>query len=109
MKAGIIRCRETEDICPGTADFLAAAKGTGAFRKTGPVEIVGYVTCGGCPGKRAVPRALELAARGAGIVALASCMSKGNPIRFPCPHFEAIRKAVARALPDGVRILDWTH
>ena len=31
MKIGIIRCMQTEDYCPGTADFKAIANKTGVF------------------------------------------------------------------------------
>ncbi len=34
MKAGIIRCMQTEDYCPGTADFRAIREKTGAFSQT---------------------------------------------------------------------------
>ena len=57
MKAGIIRCQQTEDMCVGAKDFAAAAAGKDAFAQAAPVEIMGFVSCGGCPGKRAVARA----------------------------------------------------
>lgn len=102
-KIGIIRCMQTEDICPGTTDFSFAAQGKGAFEELGPCEVIGFVSCGGCPGKRAVARARMLVDRGAEAVALASCICKGNPISFPCPHHEtmiaAIRKNWATACP----------
>ena len=95
-KIGIIRCMQTEDICPGTTDFSFAAQGKGAFEELGPCEVIGFVSCGGCPGKRAVARARMLVDRGAEAVALASCICKGNPISFPCPHHETMIAA------DGV-------
>ena len=33
MKVGIIRCMQTEDYCPGTADFVAIRNKSGAFAK----------------------------------------------------------------------------
>ena len=55
MKVGIIRCMQTEDYCPGTADFKMIAEKKGAFEGvTEPIEIVGFINCGGCPGKKAV-------------------------------------------------------
>ena len=52
MKIGIIRCMQTEDYCPGTADFKAIANKTGVFsRIEGDIEIIGFINCGGCPGK----------------------------------------------------------
>lgn len=107
-KVGIIRCRQTEDYCPGTTDFKVAAEGKLAFAPYGPMEIVGFVSCGGCPGKRAIGRAAEMVKRGAEVIAFASCIFKGNPIGFPCPHAQSMRDAIARKLPD-VEIVDWTH
>ena len=109
MKAGIIRCRQTEDMCPGITDFKVAASGTCAFEETGPVEIVGFVSCGGCPGKRAVSRAKMMVDRGAEVIVFASCMRNGNPIGFPCPHFDMIKDAVGKALGSRARVIDWTH
>jgi predicted metal-binding protein len=108
-KVGIIRCQQTEDMCPGTTDFRVASEGTLAFKECGPVEIVGFVSCGGCPGKRAIPRAELLVNRGAEIIAFASCMTKGNPIGFACPHFAAIRESVNKRIGDKAVIVEWTH
>jgi len=87
-KVGIIRCLQAEDMCHGTTDFKVASQGKLAFEHTGPVEIVGFVSCGGCPGKRAVSRAKLMVERGADAIVFASCISIGNPIGFPCPHYE---------------------
>ena len=57
IKVGIIRCQQTEDICPGTTDFKVAGEGKAAFSETGGSEVIGFVSCGGCPGKKAVSRA----------------------------------------------------
>ena len=43
-KIGIIRCMQTEDICPGTTDFSFAAQGKGAFEELGPCEVIGFAT-----------------------------------------------------------------
>ena len=109
MKVGIIRCQQTEDMCPGTADFIVAKKGTFAFKETGPAEIIGFVTCGGCPGGKAVSRAMMMVERGAEVIAFASCITKGNPIGFPCPNAQKIKEAVTKKLGKEIRILDYTH
>lgn len=108
IKVGIIRCQLTEDLCPGTVDFKIAKDGKCAFEPTGPVEIVGFVSCGGCCGKKVVARAKMLVDRGAEAVVFASCITKGNPIHYACPHYEAIKKAVVHALPQ-LRLIEWTH
>ena len=108
-KIGIIRCQQTEDLCPGTTCIKVARQGKLAFEAYGPSEIVGIVSCGGCPGKRAVQRAKVLADRGAETIALASCISKGTPIGMPCPHFELMKKAISTKVGTGVVLLDYTH
>ncbi len=109
MKVGIIRCQQTESMCTGTTDFKVIKEGLLAFEEIGPSEIVGFVSCGGCPGKNAVPRAKMMKDRGADVVVFASCISKGNPIGFPCPHFKQMKKSVVSALGEDFKIIDWTH
>lgn len=108
-KVGIIRCQQTEDMCPGSTDFKFASEGKLGFESLGPCEIVGFVSCGGCPGKKAVSRAKMMVERGAEAIVLASCMSRGNPIGFPCPHFSAIKEAVRSKLDSSIPVLDYTH
>ena len=95
-KAGIIRCQNAEGLCPGTSCFRAALNGKLAFGSIGPVEIVGFVSCGGCPGKLAVSRAKLMINKGANVIVLASCISKGNPIGYPCPFFEKIKEEIKK-------------
>jgi len=109
MKAGIIRCQQTEDMCPGNTDFKVASDGKGAFEEIGPVEIMGFVSCGGCPGKRAVSRAKLMVDRGAEVIVIASCISSGNPIGYPCPHYEKIKVAITKKIGPEIKIIDWTH
>ena len=110
MKVGIIRCMQTEDYCPGTADFRALREKTGAFAGLdGDLELVGFTSCGGCPGKKAALRARELAKRGAQVIALASCIQKGTPIGYPCPFAKKMKELIAADLGEGIRLLDYTH
>ncbi|OGC05794.1 CGGC domain-containing protein [candidate division WOR-1 bacterium RIFOXYD2_FULL_36_8] len=108
-KIGIIRCQQTEDMCPGTTDFKIAANGEMAFSDIGSCEIVGFVSCGGCPGKKAVSRAKMMVERGAEIIVIASCISKGHPIGFVCPNFEKIKESFIKKLNSNIIIIDWTH
>lgn len=109
MKVGVIRCQLTEDMCPGNTDFKVAKEGTLGFAETGPVEIIGFLSCGGCSGKKAVTRAKLMVDRGAEAIVFASCMKNGNPIGYPCPHFAAIKAAVEKKLGSEMKIIDWTH
>ena len=110
MKVGLIRCMQTEDMCPATTDFIVMKEKKGAFSNVQEdIEIVGVNTCGGGPGKKAVTRASEMVRRGADTIALASCITKGNPIGLACPHAQAMKEAIARRVGDSVTILDYTH
>jgi len=108
-KVGIVRCQQAEDMCPGNTCFKVAKEGKLAFEETGPVEIVGFVSCGGCPGKRAVNRAKMMVDRGAEIIVIGSCISRGNPIGYPCPHYANIRDAIVKKIDAGIQILEYTH
>jgi len=108
-KVGIIRCQQTEDMCPGTTDFKVASEGKCAFAHIGPVEIVGFVSCGGCPGKRAVSRVKLMVDRGAEAITFSSCISKGNPIGIPCPHYKNMRDAIIKKVGSEIEIIEYTH
>lgn len=110
MKVGLIRCAQTEDMCPGSTCFAVMKAKRGAFKNAeGNVEVIGVNTCGGCPGKRAVTRAAEMVKRGADTIALASCIEKGTPIGYPCPHAETMKNAIRAEIGDDITLLDYTH
>lgn len=110
MKVGLIRCFQTEDMCPGTTDFKFMREKKGAFEGIEEdIELVGVTTCGGCPGKKAATRAQEMVRRGADTIAIASCITRGNPIGFACPHAEQMITAIKRRVGDDIRIIDYTH
>jgi len=108
-KVGIIRCQQTEDMCPGTTDFKVASQGKLGFEHTGPVEITGFISCGGCPGKRAIGRARLMVERGVEAIAFASCISQGNPIGYPCPHYEKMKNAIIKKVGPEIEIIEYTH
>lgn len=110
MKVGVIRCMQTEDLCPGTTDFKVMKEKKFAFEGVeGEIEVVGFVSCGGCPGKRAVARAAEMVRRGADTIVFASCITNGNPIGFACPHVKKMKAAVLEKIGEDIVILDYTH
>ena len=110
MKVGIIRCMQTEDFCPGSGDFQAVQKRTGSFAEVQEdIEIVGFINCGGCPGKKSVLRARSLISRGADTIAFASCIQKGTPIGYPCPFAKKMKDLVQKEAGESIRILDYTH
>ena len=47
MKIGIIRCLQTEDMCPATTDLLFAKEKKVVFEWIeGNIEVIGMNTCG---------------------------------------------------------------
>jgi predicted metal-binding protein len=110
MKVGIIRCMQTEDMCPGTTDFKVMKEKKFAFEGVeGEIEIIGFVSCGGCPGKKAVTRAAEMVKRGADTIVLASCITKRNPIGFVCPNAQQMKSAIEKKVGESIKIIDYTH
>ena len=110
MKVGLIRCLQTEDMCPATTCFKVMNTKKLAFEGiTEDIEIIGVNTCGGCPGKKAVTRAAEMVKRGADTIVLASCITKGTPIGFPCPNAERMKAAIEKKVGHAINIIDYTH
>lgn len=110
MKIGIIRCLQTEDYCPGTTDFKAIKNKSGAFADVEEdIEIIGFINCGGCPGKKALLRAKELVKRGADTIAFASCIQKGTPMGYPCPFAARMKSIVSKGIDTEIKLLDYTH
>ena len=110
MKVGLIRCMQTEDMCPATTCFKVMNTKKLAFEGVDEdIEVIGVNTCGGCPGKKTVTRAAEMVKRGADTIVLASCITKGNPIGFACPHAEQMKAAIIKKAGDSIKIIDYTH
>jgi predicted metal-binding protein len=110
MKVGLIRCMQTEDMCPATTDFKVIKEKKCAFEGIeDEIEVIGMNTCGGCPGKKAVTRAVEMVKRGADTIAFASCITRGNPIGFACPNAEKIIEATKNKLGENIKIIEYTH
>ena len=90
--------------------FASVAKKEGSF--TGveeDIKIVGFINCGGCPGKKAVLRAREMVKRGADTICFTTCITKGTPIGFACPFAKKMMDTVAKDLGENIRILDYSH
>jgi len=47
--------------------------------------------------------------RGAEAIVFDSCITKGNPIGFACPHFSEIKSAVEKKLGAETKIIDGTR
>lgn len=54
-------------------------------------------------------RATEMVRRGADTIVLASCILRGNPIGFACPHGEKMKEAIWQKIGEDIKLIDWTH
>ena len=64
------------------------------------IELVGLITCGGCPGKKISLRVKSLLEEGADKVVLTSCMTKGTCRDEVCPHLDAIKESVLNLVDE---------
>jgi predicted metal-binding protein len=85
-KIGIIIC-DRWHTCAGGKCLRALAQREGAFRQYQgePVELVGYTTCGGCPGGNVEYAPAEIKRNGAEVIHLATGLLVGYP---PCPYVD---------------------
>jgi predicted metal-binding protein len=83
MKIGIIICDRYRTCSGGKClRALRNREGAFAFYNGEPVELVGYTTCGGCPGSNVEYAPAEMKGNGAQIIHLATGLAVGYP---PCP------------------------
>lgn len=105
-RIAVVRCETVSEVCPGVACFKAFNGRKQNFKTYGEdAEIIGYFTCGGCPGRRVSRLVDSLKKHGLDVVHLSSCMKlSGN--YPPCPHYDEIRKSIEG---KGIRVVDGTH
>ena len=86
-KIGIIICNRYY-TCAGGKCLRALRNREGAFARytDEEVEVVGYTTCGGCPGGNVEYAPAEMKKNGAEVIHLATGLVVGYP---PCPRLEA--------------------
>lgn len=85
MKIGIIICDRYKN-CAGGKCFKAMQNREGAFEVYDPnedLELVGYTTCGGCPGGNVEYAPAEMIKNGAEVIHFATGLVVGYP---PCPY-----------------------
>jgi predicted metal-binding protein len=106
MRIGIIICDRYRD-CAGGKCFRAARSREGAFSRytaEDPPEIVGYTTCGGCPGGNIEYSPEEMIKNGAEVIHLATGLVVGFP---PCPSAEYFKEFIEARF--GVPVVVGTH
>ncbi len=104
-KIGIIIC-DRYHTCAGGKCLRALRNREGAFAlyKNQDIEMVGYTTCGGCPGGNIEYAPAEMKKNGAQVVHLATGMVVGYP---PCPHLDAFCNFIP--VKYGLDVVIGTH
>lgn len=104
-KVGIIIC-DRYRTCAGGKCFKALKNRAGAFSvyKGREVELVGYATCGGCPGGNVEYCVGEMKKNGVEIVHLATGMVVGYP---PCPYIDFFCSFIKEKY--GISVIIGTH
>jgi predicted metal-binding protein len=105
VKIGIIIC-DRYNTCAGGKCFRAMRERAGAFTAYAgrDVELVGFTTCGGCPGGNIEYAPEEMKKNGAQVVHLATGFLVGYP---PCPHLEHFLKMIPQKF--GMEVVAGTH
>jgi len=106
MKIGIIIC-DRYRTCGGGKCFRAMRERAGGFTrysKEEPLELVGYATCGGCPGGNVEYVPEEMIRNGAEAIHLATGLVVGYP---PCPRQDYFKAYIESRF--GVPVVIGTH
>ena len=93
MKIGIIICDRYKS-CAGGKCFRALQNREGAFAiypKNNPLEIIGYTSCGGCPGANIEYTPEEMIKNEAEAIHLATGFVVGYP---PCPYISHFKNFI---------------
>jgi len=105
-KIGIIICDRYRS-CGGGKCFRALRERRGGFDRYAadePAEIVGFSSCGGCPGGNVEYVPAEFLKNGCDVVHLATGLVVGYP---PCPHIRQFKAFIEKHY--GLPVIIGTH
>jgi predicted metal-binding protein len=104
-KIGIIIC-DRYSRCAGGKCFRALREREGAFDiyKEQDVEVIGYTTCGGCPGGNIEYTPEEMKKNGAEVIHFATGMVVGYP---PCPRISYFKDYIEQRF--DLKVVVGTH
>jgi predicted metal-binding protein len=109
-KIGIIRCESLANTprkvrCAGWNCFPAIRDRSAYLDEYDTIELVGFDTCGGCPGKnrteKIIERGMALKNHGAEVIHLSTCLVGS------CPNKDMFAEVLARE--TGLPIKEKTH
>ncbi len=106
IKIGIIIC-DRYRMCAGGKCIRSLKNKEGGFsiyKNNEELELVGYTTCGGCPGGNIEYAPEEMIKNGAQVIHLATGMIVGYP---PCPYLTYFHDFINKKY--GVKVVYGTH
>ena len=106
IKIGIIICNRYH-TCAGGKCFRAMQNRDGAFsiyKKEDELELVGYTTCGGCPGGNIEYSPEEMKKNGVQVIHLATGLVVGYP---PCNNINHFKKYIEERYK--IKVIVGTH
>jgi len=106
VKIGIIICDRYRS-CAGGKCLRSLRNREGGFsiyKETDTIELVGYTSCGGCPGGNVEYAPEEMKKNGVEVIHLATGLVVGYP---PCPRFNYFVEYIQNKF--GIRVVIGTH
>ena len=103
VKVGIMIC-DRNRTCTGNKCFKSITERDGAFAEYAedePIQVVGWMACGGCPGERLESAPADMKKYGAEVIHLASCYLAGFPI---CPYIEDQKNYIEKVVGLPVKV-----
>lgn len=93
--------------CTGNKCFKSIIERDGVFSEYSdeePIEVVGWMACGGCPGERLEFAPADMKKYGAEVIYLASCYLAGYPA---CPYIQDHKTYIENVV--GLPVVVGTH
>lgn len=102
----VVRCEIVSEVCPGVGCLKAFDKRIELFKGYGDnARLVGFFTCGGCPGRRVFRLTNTLKRYGIDVVHMGSCILMEEPFTR-CPNKNEIKKSIEGL---DVKVVEGTH
>jgi len=106
VKIGVMICDRNRK-CTGNKCFKSILERDGVFSEypaDEPIEVVGWMACGGCPGERLEFAPADMKKYGAEVIFLASCYLAGYPV---CPYIRDHKTYIENVV--GLPVVVGTH
>ena len=106
VKIGVMICDRNRK-CTGNKCFKSILERDGVFSEypeDEPIEVVGWIACGGCPGERLEFAPADMKKFGAEVIYLASCYLAGYPV---CPYIRDHKTYIENVV--GLPVIVGTH